>query len=282
VRNRAVVLSAALWLVVGPAKSQMNNGGNSTLKGEIETAGSLHGYTVQLYDVSRHATLATSDIRADGGFEYNSLPAGSYFVTVANERGDEVYHGSVNVGGPAMAPLVIQLPRTQPATPVSGMISVRQLQHAPSRKAFQAMVQAQRFSEAGDFAKAAASLEKAVVLSPDFADAHGNLGAQYLHLGRYAEAIGETERAIELDGPSTPRLCNLAFAQLHLGQDAEALGSVRAALRLKADDAHAHYIMGVILFLNHAPMDEVRAHLETAGRTLPGAKADLERIATAH
>jgi hypothetical protein len=43
---------------------------------------------VQIYDVSRHATLATDDIRPDGAFEIRGAPGGSYLVTVVNERGE--------------------------------------------------------------------------------------------------------------------------------------------------------------------------------------------------
>jgi tetratricopeptide (TPR) repeat protein len=78
--------------------------------------------------------------------------------------------------------MVIRLRGDDAARPISGTISVRELQHPPSRKAYNAIVQAQKFSEAGDFAKAAGWLEKAIALSPDFADGHTNLGAQYIRL----------------------------------------------------------------------------------------------------
>jgi tetratricopeptide (TPR) repeat protein len=98
-------------------------------------------------------------------------------------------------------------------------------------------------------------------------------------MGRYAESIRETERAIALDGANPPRLSNLALAQLRFGKNADAMESARAALRLKPDDAHAHYMLGIVLLANRGPMDEVTAHLEIASRTLPAAKTALERIA---
>ena len=130
-----------------------------------------------------------------------------------------------------MPPLIIHVPEALPghgaSRPVAGTISVRQLQHPPPRKAFAVAVQAQRLSAAGDYPKAAAALEKAVALSPDYADAHMNLGAMYFRLGRYQDSIAETRRSIALDGPTGLKLCNLAFAQLRLANDAGALASAR-------------------------------------------------------
>jgi tetratricopeptide (TPR) repeat protein len=277
----ALLLSAALWFAQAPAESQINSGDVSTLKGQID-ARVTQGLTLQLYDVSRHQTLTTSEIKNDGAFEFRNAASGTYLLTVTNERGDTLYQSSVNVGGQGMTPLIIQLPeglsRQGVSRPGAGVISVRQLQHPPTRKAFDAAVQAQRLSEAGEYPRAAAALEKAVALSPDFADAHMNLGAMYLRMGRYLDSIAETEHSIALAGPSAPRLCNLAFAQLHLTKYASALESARAALRLQPGDAHAQYIVGLLLFLNRGPIDDVKNHLEIAGRTLPEARDLLERI----
>jgi tetratricopeptide (TPR) repeat protein len=277
-RARALILSAALWFVSAPAKSQVNDGNGSTFKGQIE-AGLTRGLTVQLYDVSRHATFTTEDIRPDGAFEIRGAPGGSYLVTVVNERGEDVYQGTANVGGGVAPPLMIRLREDDAARAISGTVSVRELQHPPSRKAYDAMVQAQKFSEAGDFAKAAGSLEKVISLSPDFADGHTNLAAQYLRLGRYEESIRETERAIALGGSNAPRLCNLAFAQLHAGRNGDAMESARAALRAAPENPQAHYLMGVVLWLNHGPIAAATAQLEIAGRSLPAAREVLARIA---
>jgi hypothetical protein len=66
---------------------------------------------------------------------------------------------------------------------------------------------------------------------------------------------------------------------LHLGQDANAITTAEAALLLRPDDPRALYIIGFVLFLNHGPMDEVRRLLGIAGRTLPEARATLDKIA---
>ena len=182
----ALFLSAALWFVSAPAESQTTNGDGSTLKGQIDMR-NTHGLTVELYDVSRHQTFTTSEFRGDGVFEFHGATSGEYLLTVRDEQGDVLYQRNVNAGRYGSPSLVIHLPGALAgqgvSRPLAGAISVRQLQHPPSRKAFNAAVQAQRFSETGDLDKAAIALEKAVVLSPDYADAHMNLGAMYLRLG---------------------------------------------------------------------------------------------------
>lgn len=276
------LLFAALWFLSVPAESQTTNGDVLTLKGQID-GGTTYGLTVELYDMSRHQTRTTSEFRGDGAFEFRGATPGEYLVTVRNEQGEVVYEGNINAGQPGMPPLIIHVPEALPghgaSRPVAGAISVRQLQHPPTRKAFAAAVQAQKLSAAGDYPKAAAALEKAVALSPDYSDAHMNLGAMYFRLGRYQDSIAETQRSIAIDGPNSLKLCNLAFAQLHLANDAAALASARAALQLQPGDARAQYVVGLVLYLNHGPMDEVRNRLEFAGRTLPEAKDALEKIA---
>lgn len=93
---RVMLALSAVSCSVGPAKPLMNNDQEApVVKGEIETSQPIvNGYTVQLYDLGRHSTLSTSDIRADGEFEFHQMPYGSYLVTVTNARGEPVYQGN--------------------------------------------------------------------------------------------------------------------------------------------------------------------------------------------
>lgn len=276
---RVILALSAVVCAAGPAMPFMNSNQEApVVKGEIETGQPIvSGYTIELYDVSRHSTLSTSEIRSDGEFEFFQMPYGSYLVTVTNARGESVYHGSVNVGGPPV-PFIIRLPNEEKPRPGSGTISVKQLQHPPARKAFAALFAAQKFAATGDNAKAVESIERAIAISPDYADAWVNLGARHITMGHYREAILETRRAIELAGPSAMTLCNIAYAQSLLGLQAEARQSAEEALRLKPDDAHAHYILGMILYLTHASDREAMKHLQLAASTMPAAREALAKI----
>ena len=73
-------------------------------------------------------------------------------------------------------------------------------------------------------------------------------------------------------------LCNIAYAQSLLGSQAEARQSAEEALRLKPDDAHAHYVLGLILYVSHASDREAARHLQLAAPTIPSARAALAKI----
>ncbi len=67
-------------------------------------------------------------------------------------------------------------------------------------------------SDAGKYEGAAAELEKALSISPEFRTAHTNLGVQYFRLGRFADSAAEWTRAIQIGGPDPVNLCNRATA----------------------------------------------------------------------
>jgi tetratricopeptide (TPR) repeat protein len=279
IQVRVILALSAVVCAAGPAKAFMNNEQEAAVvKGEIETSQPIvNGYTIELYDISRHSTMSTSEIRSDGEFEFRQMPYGDYLVTVTNAWGQSVYQGSVTVSGRPQR-FLIRLPNEEKPRPVSGTISVKQLQHPPTRKAYEALRAAQKFAEAGDNEKALESTERAIAISPDYADAWVNLGARHIGMGRYRQAIVETRHAIELAGPSAMTLCNIAYAQSSLGSQTEARRSAEEALVLEPDDAHAHYVLGVILYVSHAPGQEALRHLQLAAPTMAAARAALAKI----
>ena len=133
-------------------------------------------------------------------------------MRVTTEMGEVVQESSLNVNQ-AMLPVEIRLPFQPEPRPPAGGVSVQQLQqHPPATKAYSAFVTAQHFSESRRYDKAAEELEKALKISPDYADAHSNLAAQYTRLNRYEDALAELERAAAIAGPNTRNLANRAFA----------------------------------------------------------------------
>jgi len=278
IQARVIALAAVLCAAGAARPFTSDRQEAPVVKGEIETSQPFFsGYTIQLYDVNHRASSVTTDIRPDGEFEFRQMPYGSYMVTVTDGRGDSVYQGSVTVGGQP-EPLIIRLPTEEKPQPGAGTISARQLQHPPTRKAFEALRAAQKLSEAGDNERAVASIERAIAISPDYSDAWVNLGARHIGMGRYLQAIDETRHAMELAGRSPMALCNIAYALSLLGRAAEARQTAEEALRLKPDDAHAHYILGVILYTADTNDAEAIRHLRLAAPTIPSARAALEKI----
>jgi tetratricopeptide (TPR) repeat protein/TolB-like protein len=95
----------------------------------------------------------------------------------------------------------------------------------------------------GDYAKAAAAYEGSLLIRPQSALTHRNLGDAYSRLGRkddarraYLKAVEQAEVEVSL-GPSNARaIARLAVYQAKAGNDPAAMASLRRALALAPDD----------------------------------------------
>jgi tetratricopeptide (TPR) repeat protein len=261
----------AVFTAAGFAQSDV-----SSWKGELhsDSLRLFAGYTVELLD-QRHVRTERADVQLDGRFEFSRVPEGQYEMEIADGAGNLVYEDQVRVAETANT-LEVRLPASTVERPPSGSVSARQLLHPPAPKAIAHARAAQKFSESGAYAKAAAELEAAVRISPEFSDARTNLGAQYLRLGRYTEAFEQLHQAVEIQ-PSATALGNLAYAQLLLDRPSDAAASARAALRYEPNSPAAHYILGMALAVSGSTAEAV-PHLEKAAETLPSARVNLERL----
>ena len=277
--NRCPRPLAALTAVVCLAisvRAQLNEVPN--LKGEVRanTPVNYADYRIELEDLNRHGEIYRVDLRLDGDFELRHVLAGEYQLRVTGQHGDVIQQEFVTIN--AMLPTIsvrLSLPRKTPSAP--GTISMKQLRHPPNPKAIQSFAAAQRLAASGSPEKAVEELEKAVRISPEFADAYTNLAVQHIRMQHFDEAAGELARAIDIAGPDALRLSNLAYVQMNLGRVREALLSVRAALRLNSGYAQAHLILGSILASSRGTLSEAIPHLELAAETLPAAVPALAR-----
>lgn len=253
------------------------------IRGEIRSdqPTGLHDHWVELIGLDRTNDTARVDVQFDGAFQIRNVRPGTYTLRVTSLDGSLVHQEMVTIV-PQNGILTVRLPaaKREPLTP--GTVSITQLQHPPARKAFQAVLSAQRFSESGQPAKAVEELEKAIRISPEYADAYNNLAVQHIRLGRYDEAAGELERAIEIAGPNPLLLTNLAFTRIQLDRIPEAATAARAALRLDGGFAQAHLILGSILAVDPRTLSEALPHLEFAAKEMPAARTLLERVRGLH
>jgi len=213
----------------------------------------------------------------NGRFRFPHLAAGTYTLVVVDEADNEVTRDRVTV--PAGPFLKVKLPDRPPEpSPGAGTVSVAQLRHKADPRALRACMQAGKLSQAGDYAGAAAELEKAIEFDPQLAEAHGNLGAQYVRLNRPAEAAAQFQQAIAIDPSNAVHQSNLALALAQLDRGAEAAGWARRALRIDSTNAAAHYVLGWFLAAVSGTRREAIEHLEVAARTLPSAGRLLEAL----
>ena len=131
------------------------------------------------------------------------------------------------------------------AKPSSALVSLRQLQHPPSKKAIRLFQEALRYSQAHDTAKAIGKLEEAIHIAPSFAEAHQNLGVQYARSGRTSEAMKQFETALEIGPPDAKAYSNLGWCYVRLRQFREAENLARKALSLDPENAPARTLLQV-------------------------------------
>jgi tetratricopeptide (TPR) repeat protein len=233
-------------------------------------------YVCLLDELRSHQRFGVADLQADSAFSFHQVPYGDYQIVITSAGGVELYQQSLTVNQQNMV-VSVTLPKPNIRRPPSGPVSMTQLLHPPAAKAISAAVAGERFAESGDYRRAAEELEKAIRISPDFAEAYTNLAAQHIRLGEYERAAQELERAMEIAKPGPVQLCNLAFVQLQLKRYDEATESARASLRLDGNYVKAHYLLGVLLARDRRTLPEAIPHLEQAAKELPSAEAVLER-----
>jgi hypothetical protein len=271
------LLAAYTIFVFLPAAGCAQGPGARLVKLDLRAGGELPGpgYSCMLQDLHSHQPAASGEVLLDGTVTLRDIPYGDYRLTVTDFGGAAVHEEIVTVSQFA-GPIVVNLPRQQAQRPPSGPVSIAQLEHPPSPKAVAEAASAQRYFEAGDYGRAAAGLEKALRISPDFLEARNNLAVVYIRLGDYQRAVDEIGRASAIAKPGPVQLCNLAFAELQLKRYDQAVEAARSSLRLDSGYAQAHFVLGVLLARRPATLREALPHLERAAQTLPSAQAALD------
>jgi len=100
------------------------------------------------------------------------------------------------------------------------------------------------FARLGRLDDALAAYRCALLLSPDFAEAHNNLGHALLDLGRFDDAAASCRRAVDLKPRYAEAHDNLGSAQLALGHLDDARASYGRALEIEPEFIEAHNNMG--------------------------------------
>ena len=232
-------------------------------------------YTCELRDSRTHERFAQADLHPDGDCTFRDVPFGDYQMIVLGEE-NQVLEDALTTVSQGSPRVTVYLPTTEVRRPPSGPVSVEQLRHPPARKAYSAMIAAQHLSEAGNYGGAAQELEKAVRISPDFAEAWWNLAVQHLRMGEDARAVEEIRHGMEFAKAPSMEWCNLAYALARLGRFDEAVDAARTSLRLDSNSPQAHYVLGTLLARDRRTLAEALPHLERSAKAFPAAAVNLE------
>jgi tetratricopeptide (TPR) repeat protein len=148
---------------------------------------------------------------------------------------------------PGMSPVDSDWPAPSEPKPITGVVSLRELQHPVSKKALRAAYDAQQLANSGKIPQAIAKLEKAIRIDPSYRDAHCNLGVLYARVGRINDAHAEFQKALDIGPPAAPIYADLALVSADSGEFIQAEAFARKALELDPADHAAR------LFLEAAP-----------------------------
>jgi tetratricopeptide (TPR) repeat protein len=259
-------------MVVFGALAAYGQGLHLRMSGRIEgIKGDLSMLYVELRDAAGHALVERSQVGVDGTFGFD-VPSGSYDVRVVTGVHEEVIaqdYVQINALG---GQLVLRVPQDAKPKPVSGVVSVKELQAPVPKKAWQAFVKAQQYAEADQAGLAIEQYQRAIALDPAWRDAHSNLGAQLMRAGRTEDALGEFREALRIGPASAMLYTNLATALATERRTEEAESAVRTALGLDGSDAKARYLLGHVLVMQPGREKEALAELRAASAQVPAAR----------
>jgi tetratricopeptide (TPR) repeat protein len=170
-------------------------------------------------------------------------------------------------------------PESRPAESTSDdVVSVTQLLHPPPKQAVQCLDRAEKLARAGRSAQATAELEKAIAIAPEYAEAHNNLGVQYLILNRGEEALQQFKAALEIAPRMASAYANLGWALLGLGRYSDAEQAARHGVAIDGVNPKTHMVLGCVLAKRDGDTAEAIQQLEIAARDLPAAATVLSRL----
>jgi tetratricopeptide (TPR) repeat protein len=244
------------------------------VRGRIESDTTFFGSEIvaELQSQNRSAASLQASVSNDGGFEFRDVPTGIYTLRLTSNRGAVLAEEMVDLVSYSTQ-LSIRLPKENIARPVSGTISVHDLQHAPPPKAFRAFAEAEREASSGHELEAVRKLQHALRMYPEYTDARCNLGVEYIRLRRYPEALEQFEKAVQAGPVSAMLYGNLAYSLAAVGRIQDAERAARHAIDLDPSYSRGHYLLGNILAKSVTPESLQRA--PEAARELRLGEADL-------
>ena len=165
-----------------------------------------------------------------------------------------------------------------PPRPISGIVTIHQLEHKVPGKAKSEFEKAVRDSEHGNRGDAIKHLTKAVKIDPEFAMARNDLAAYYLFEGKTDRAIKQLNAAIAIDPHSPMPYSNLAVAYMIENKIDAAENAARQLVELDRTGTRSHLLLGMSLVMQDKFTPEAESNLLSAEADFPQASLLLARL----
>ena len=288
--SAAVVLASMVVAAAAPPQRAMI----TRLGGRVMEDGRPIRRIVEIQLVSGSAGMIDTAYTLGGDeFEFRSVPidlADQYFLVIQEPGYREVRQelqigrdpfGRGNISDFGLVILYLnRIPEdVSDDSGTSDTVDVRQLAAEISEEARDAYRDALERLDEGDPEAGLESLERAVELAPDYYDALGRLGVEYLTLARYGDARRTLERAHALNANDSVLLTNLGTLPFQEGQVLEqsaldasergiAIGSYEAAVGYLRDAARLDPNSGLVAFYLGSALYKTGAFDEAEERLL--------------
>jgi tetratricopeptide (TPR) repeat protein len=207
-----------------------------------KSGGNLSDFMVELYDMRINAVVERALV-SNGRFQLDRVPVGSYSVRLVTSPGEPPIVEEFVQIDTSNAPLILDLPERFAGKPISGIVSLHELEHPIPKKALQEAYEAQQLVLAKDLPKAIDKLQHALRIAPDYRDAHLNLGVLYARTQRVAAARAEFQKALDIGPPASQIYVDLALASQALGETKVAEKFAQQALELDPANKAAHGLL---------------------------------------
>jgi Tfp pilus assembly protein PilF len=214
------------------------------------------------------AVKQRTHILTNGNFDFKPAPPGSYQFRVTDVSGAVIYQQTKSLGGQDnFVFLIVPDPRVRQAA--KDTVSLSALQHKTPRRAWDAFRAAQKANASGDTALSVQRLHEALVIDPDFPEAHSDLAAIYAHMGRLDEGLEHAETAFKLN-PQLPEAgYNFALLLVNLKRYPEAEIAARHMLGSGYYVSVLHSVLAISLIGQRKDINEAFGYLKQAVTELP-------------
>lgn len=207
-------------------------------------------------------------VSTSGNFEFEAVPAGEYRFRVKDRSGAVILDQTQSLTGKNdFVFLVIRDPKIEVAA--HDTISFAALQHKTPSRAWGVYRQAQKAGAAGDVQKAVQLLQDALVIDPDFPEAHSDLAVRYAKMGRVEEGLQHAQIAFNLNPGLTEAGCNLAMFLVSLKQYKDAEIAARRMLNGGLYLPELHGVLAISLIGQRKNFDDALDHLRLATAPFP-------------
>jgi tetratricopeptide (TPR) repeat protein len=221
------------------------------------------------------------DVASDGSFGFRAIPQGDYELRVTSIYGTELV-STIESIGPGSPPAEIRLQEPKLEKPVSGIVSVKELIHPPSKQVRKLLDSGHKLFEAEHYDDAVARFREAAKDDPECPEAHADLGMALTKTGDWVDATQEYRAAVVLDPTNSVLHSNLSAALAVQKRYGEAQNEAFAALKLDSRNARAHYVMGAILLQTQGSLPAAVAHLVASENDFPSVKETVAKICSAN